>query len=288
MPNLLIHPETQLAVDRLVQHTPHATLLIGPDGLGKASIANMLAGQILQTDEVDNHQYIKRLTLQVGQSSIPIEAIRELQHFMSLKVPSPLPINRIAIIEQAPSLGVEAQNALLKLLEEPPQGTVIILTANVTQGLLPTIASRVQVIAVTQPSRELVEQYFIEAGHNPKVVQQASAITGALPGAMQVLLSGDDSHPLYQAVEQARAILQKTNFDKLVLVDSLAKQKDLATQTLIVLQRMAHAALLSGKATSQAQILQWQRVLALAHEAQNQLAANVQTKLVLTNLLLNL
>lgn len=73
-----------------------------------------------------------------------IKAVRELQRKLNLKGA------KTAIILDADKLSHESQNALLKILEEPPKNTIIILTAFSRFALLPTIASRCQIVKFEQ------------------------------------------------------------------------------------------------------------------------------------------
>jgi len=75
---------------------------------------------------------------------ITIDQIRKLQHQLSLK-PYASKV-KTGIILEAQRMTVEAQNALLKTLEEPPAHSILILTAPSTKNLLPTIVSRCQII----------------------------------------------------------------------------------------------------------------------------------------------
>lgn len=85
--------------------------------------------------------------------SISIESIRELREWAALKpfVKSP----KIALIQNIQSATNEAQNALLKLLEEPPSETIIILHVNDQENLLPTIVSRCERVSSLSPIEEL-------------------------------------------------------------------------------------------------------------------------------------
>ncbi len=76
--------------------------------------------------------------------SISIDQIRDLQHQLSLKPYAA--DHKIGILPEAQRMTVEAQNALLKTLEEPPAHSVLILTAPSTKQLLPTIVSRCQIV----------------------------------------------------------------------------------------------------------------------------------------------
>ncbi len=76
--------------------------------------------------------------------TITIDQVRDLQHQLSLKPYAS--DKKVGIIPEAQRMTTEAQNALLKTLEEPPAHSVLILTAPSTRILLPTIVSRCQIV----------------------------------------------------------------------------------------------------------------------------------------------
>jgi len=92
-------------------------------------------------------------------TSIGIERIRSLQDNLSLK-----PFGqekKIAFLPQAETITIEAQNALLKTLEEPSEKTLLILCAPSPEWLLPTVASRCQIIQLPVMSQvNLTEEEF--------------------------------------------------------------------------------------------------------------------------------
>jgi len=81
-----------------------------------------------------------------GIKSIGIEQIRGLQHQLNLKPYSSK--GKLAFLSEAEKLTQQAQNAMLKLLEEPPVNTFIVLSAPNPDLLLPTIISRCQIISL--------------------------------------------------------------------------------------------------------------------------------------------
>lgn len=88
-----------------------------------------------------------------GETSIGIGQVRDLKHQLNLK-----PYNsafKVAIIHPAELLTMEAQNALLKLLEEPNETSVLMLTAPQEARLLPTVVSRCQIIKL--PAKAEIE-----------------------------------------------------------------------------------------------------------------------------------
>jgi hypothetical protein len=256
-------------------------LVVGPAGSGKRTVAQTLAERVLQIAELNSYPYQRLVTAENG-SSIGIEAVRELEKFVSLKVPGDKTYNRVIIIEDAHLLTLEAQNALLKTLEEPPTGTLVMLTASHEQALLPTIRSRAQKLVVNRPERVAVEDYFAE--YEPESVRRAYAISGGLPGLMRALLD-ESEHPLRLATERARQLLSQPAYERLLSVDELSKQRELAVNICFILQQMAHVSL---QTASGAAAKKWQTILRVAYQASESLANSAQPKLVLTNLMLNL
>jgi DNA polymerase-3 subunit delta' len=86
---------------------------------------------------------------------------------------------RVVILGDAHTMNPEAGNALLKLLEEPPQKTLLILTARQTADLLPTIASRCQQIRFAPLQREDLMALLKEEEHlAPQEAEAAVALSG--------------------------------------------------------------------------------------------------------------
>lgn len=97
--------------------------------------------------------------------SITIDMIREAQRFLSLK--SGYGRYRVLIIDGAESMNEEAQNSFLKVSEDTPEGSLIILTAVSKDKLKPTIVSRCRVYRFSrlqeQQEREIIEErYYVE------------------------------------------------------------------------------------------------------------------------------
>jgi replication-associated recombination protein RarA len=282
MPKLVIHALTQQRLQAFGLAPSHALLLIGPAGSGKQSLAQQLAANLLELelDTLDKYPYIK--TIQAGkEKSISIEKIRELEQFLSRKVPGDG--KRIVLIHDAHLMGAEAQNALLKTLEEPPANTTLLLTVAHEQALLPTIRSRAQAVTVLRPDAEQLHSHFAAQGYKAADISRAHAMSGGLPGLMAVILQDETDHPLVQAAGIARQIAGGTMFERLAMVDSLSKDREHCLQVLSVLQQMARVSLRAGKNT-----VTWQRILTGCHNALGELLGSGQPKLVLTNLMLSL
>ena len=139
------------------QHLAHALLFSGPPGVGKRRIADALAANLLCESKGDDacghcpacrqfaagsHPDFFFVDLPKDKREIPIEKARELTQFLRLQAARGE--RKIAVIDDAHLLNLAAQNALLKALEEPPRGSLVILIAHNSDALLPTIRSRCQ------------------------------------------------------------------------------------------------------------------------------------------------
>ncbi|HSW85752.1 MAG TPA: hypothetical protein VLF79_04060 [Candidatus Saccharimonadales bacterium] len=285
MSDLLIHPSTLSQIDKFGRQPSQAILIVGPTGSGKLSLAVTLAERILSIPQGTFGGYPYKLVLNNGDNkSIGIDEIRQLDGFMSLKVPSNEVYNRIIIIEDSHLMTIQAQNALLKLLEEPPEFSVIILTSAKEKALLPTIRSRVQTMVIKQPSLPEVELYFNKKNVDTTTVKRAYAISGGLIGLMQSLVKESD-HPLILATQKARQLLSQSVYDRIITIDELAKQPVLVRDTVFILEQMAKISLQSATGSS---ALKWQAILETAYQAQTALSVSAQPKLVLANLMLGL
>lgn len=285
MKELLLHESTRTHLDNYLKSPAHAIVLIGSGGSGKKTLAASLAEAVLGLESGGLAAYpYKLIAGPESGPSIGIEAVRAMENFLGLKVPGKASLNRVIIIKDSHLLTHEAQNSLLKTLEEPPVGTVIIMTVNHEQALLPTVRSRVQAVIVKRPSEIAATQYFKDLGFSEKEIQRAYTISGGLPGLMRALLEQEE-HPLTAASERAKQLLRQPVFERLLSVDELSKQKDLTMNILFILQQMAHVSLKkpAGPLTAR-----WQKVLEASYNAAEALNANAQPKLVITNLMLEL
>lgn len=283
--DLILHEATRAQLQQFLDRPSHALLLTGPSGIGKMSVAEMLATQLLGV-ALTSHPY--HLKIRPDGVSISIEAIRELQKFLQLKTLGERPLRRAIIIEQAHALTTEAQNAFLKLLEEPPSDTLLILTASTPRALLPTILSRTQTIAINPPTERQLNAMLQASGKDQGTQKQAYFLSGGLPGLLHALLHEED-HPLATSVAQAKDVLQKPLFERLSLIDTLSKQKEQALGVTEALDRIAQAGLAGASAKQDTpRIKQWHKVRKSALHAQTALRRSANAKLVLTNLFLSL
>lgn len=234
----------------------HSYMFIGMQGIGKKLIAEEFAKKILCLEknynenkcqcksciEFDSDNNPDFLILKLDGNSIKIEQIRELQKRIQEK-----PIiseKKVYIINDADQMTIEAQNCLLKTLEEPPQYAVIILIGSNENAFLATIKSRSMILHFEQISDEEMKKYLNEnLGMNQVNDEMLGMFQGSIGKAIQLKDKEDEytkiiglidnlgkkdiielyklAEPLFKAKEEIFEILDYIN----VLLLKKAKQQ---------------------------------------------------------------
>jgi DNA polymerase III delta prime subunit len=140
---LLGHHKNKALVKNTITsgRSPHAWLLTGPKGVGKACFAEQIIRDLLHHEENrDLSLHTHYHALQSDGAPINIEHVRALIDFLNLTASDDL--YRFCIIDSIDALHMNASNALLKILEEPPPRTIFFLIAHNPYHILKTIRSR--------------------------------------------------------------------------------------------------------------------------------------------------
>ena len=281
----VLHKNTAQAVKDFLNQPSHSLLITAPVGSGKFYIAQYIAQQLLGQKNLLSHPYFAHL--QPEDNVIPIDSVRQLKSFLQLRTTGDKSIRRVVVIERAETMNAESQNATLKFIEEPPDDTVIILTASSPQALLPTIRSRLQHIVIQKPNEEQVLKHF-ENQASESELQKVYLMSNGHVGLMYALLQRDEEqHPLVASIDTAKELYKQPTYERLLRVNELS---DTDLEVLCQgLYSVAHAALwIAVEKKNAPHIKKWYRTCQLIHSTQDELRYKPQTKLLLTNLLMNL
>jgi len=290
MEGLLLNPKTKQQLQHFIAQPSHTITLIGAAGIGKGTVARRLAAELLDLSlkQLGSYPYLKTYTPE--NNAISIDNARNIVAFTKLKTTGQRTIRRVIIIEDAQTLTNEAQNALLKTLEEPPVDTVFILTITSTAAILPTILSRTQTISLQPIEQAKFIDFFIKSGHTQQEIVQYFYMTGGLPGLTSVLLTDSGDHHLVRSVQLAKNILQADAFERLTMVDNIVKQKQTeeVITALSTISRTAMYVEASRENSKDTALKRWASVLQAAEQAAENIRKNAQAKLVLTSLFLEI
>jgi DNA polymerase III delta' subunit len=241
-PRLIGNEETKARLGRAIESgvLPHAFLIGGPSGSGKSTLAIEIAAALncrekhssspLPCGKCNNcHRIyegnfpdVKILTKKKDKATLGVEAVKDFREDMFLS--STESENKIYIIDDAECMTPEAQNALLKVLEEPPKSVSIILLAKECDRILTTIKSRAQYIPMSRfDDGELAKQLLnesadaraIKAADPTKFMGLVMSADGRLGLAKNLLskkLSEENEEERAEITRLIRAISQKASY----------------------------------------------------------------------------
>lgn len=290
----------------------HAYLLVGPEGVGKSTIARWIAQRLLcqeQRSEIRD-QRSERTSLPCGtcapcvqvdrgvhpdlvmlrpvDGAIAVEQVREWSDF--LRCSSLLGGWKVGIVEEGSTMKDSAANALLKLLEEPTPRTLLLVTARSIRGVLPTIASRCAIVRLHRVPTPVIAEALTRLGVSD--VNACAAAAGGCPGRALQFAQDAAVHDADRARSaQAQECVGATMAQRLQLADRIAREWAKAKERDLVQERadaraciaaMAAVARTYARQHPTREAFRWCAAIA---RAPRYLAANVAPRLVLESMM---
>lgn len=218
------HEQNIFVLQRLLEKDkiPHALLFQGADQIGKTRVGKTFAESILCSQPahrpcgvcrsclgMKEHAHPDFIVIRPDGQYIKIDQIRELQYQAGIS--AHWGGKRVCIIEEADRMNEQAANSLLKLLEEPPLGLLLLLISAKPHALLPTILSRCSVLKFQPVSIEQLTEALVASGHPQTQAKVAAQLSGGRMGAALDLLLPDGFGLRDKAVE----ILKSMTMSKL-------------------------------------------------------------------------
>ena len=237
------HLAKEIAADEI----SHAYLFSGMAGIGKMKTAREFAKAILCLNAAqkpcgvcsvclqithDNHPDVKVIAPKAGEASIKISQVREMISELSVK---PYSGNwRIVIIDEAEKMTPEAQNSLLKSLEEPLSYNIFVLITSHPQMILPTIRSRCQSYHF-QPLKPQAIQKILQAetAFDSQTISAAVLAADGSPGMACYLLENSEiQEERVHYLREIYSLLRGNAIKVFSLAESLSKDKTTSQATL--------------------------------------------------------
>jgi len=213
MPTVFIQPNTQKHLDILVHDLPQSMVFTGPQGVGLSAAVTYVASRLKTSPIYVLPEKDEKVDIEKG--VITVDVIRRL-YAMTKTIETG---TRLIVIDYAERMGVQAQNAFLKLLEEPGVNTHFILLTHAISKLLPTIRSRVQVTEINPITISQSEALLDELKSTDEMKRsQLLFIAAGLPAQLMTLANDATAFEARaQIVRDARTFIQGTLYDRLKL-----------------------------------------------------------------------
>lgn len=227
----------KLAAEIKGNKTGHAYIFEGPEGCGKKNFAMAFAYMILCVSpdgekpcgECRHCSIINAggsgelYLIEEEKRSISVDTIRQLQDNINL-----MPIssnNKVYIIADGDKMTVQAQNCMLKTLEEPPEYAYILITASNGDKFIETIKSRAVTLQLGINSQEEIIEYLKNKYKNPdsEIAIAASCSAGSIGRAEEILESKDFSKSRDLAVDFVKDVLEKNYGVAYDIVEKISK-----------------------------------------------------------------
>jgi len=312
-PHLVGHDDAmqQVAAAFAAGRMHHAWMVAGIEGIGKTTLAYHIAQHVLSAGEnklgkIDmNHRVAKLVSAEAHPDMLVIrratdDKTGELRNVIvvddALKIASFLHKTsthggwRVVIVDEAHALNRHGQNAILKILEEPPARVLILITVTTPGALLPTIRSRCRVLQLSPLDAAHMKAILLRAAPDIAVEEQDQLIAlsrGSIGFALKIIRT--ETLPLFQELQELLTAKQLDTSRLHKLADQISRKADAENfdvlRTLLTehLRHNARDSALSDSSCCErtVRIELWERIIATFAMAES---ANLDRKLALINI----
>lgn len=214
----------------------HAHLITGEDGIGKSFVALEAAINILGKDSYKEYADIMECSVENNRKSISVEQVREIIEESNKK---PYEGNRkVIILHKADKMTIQAQNAFLKTIEEPPEGVFILLLCENQEKILDTIKSRCQVHKLRKLSESEIDEFIYNKYPNISEDERKAvkAFADGVPGRVIKFIDNDSFKEIREKLIKIMMDVNNVNMEAFLRNEEfLTKHKDMWQEVLTCL-----------------------------------------------------
>jgi DNA polymerase III delta prime subunit len=272
----IINPTSEKTLLVIAQRLPQSLLLTGETGVGLGTISRYIAELRQLTPMTILPEKDEKIDINNG--VISVDSMRYLYNETRTKTA----VERIIIIDYAERMTHQAQNAFLKLLEEPGEGIHFILVSHSVSKLLPTILSRVESLDIKPVTTEQSEQLLDSFGVTDKVERsQLLFMADGLPAEL-TRLCNDNAYfeKRSLAIRDARELIRGSLYQKLLIAQ---RYKDDRASALTLLLDIAKILKLSISSNPQINTIKYIDVVLNAYQ---RIEANGNIRLCLARMVI--
>lgn len=205
----------------------HAHILVGEDGIGKSILAKNIGFKILGKNEERQYVDLVEWRIEKNKSTIGVNSIRTLTEEINKK-----PYEgdkKVIIIYDAHKMTVQAQNAFLKTIEEPPKNVTILLLCENLEVILDTIKSRCQIHKLKNLNADEMEE-FLKKNHSYLPLEEVKVIVAfsdGIPGKAEKFIQDDNFKDIRNITMEILLKLTKVGTEELIRYEkNLSNQKE--------------------------------------------------------------
>ncbi|MGL6185314.1 MAG: DNA polymerase III subunit delta' [Clostridium chrysemydis] len=212
----------------------HAHLISGDDGIGKSILADIFSSKIINKPLGEENADV--VIYKAKKATIGVDEVRKIIEEVNKK---PYEGDRkVILIHNAEKLTVQAQNALLKTIEEPPNGVFIILLTTNLEIILETIKSRCQIYKLTPLNKEeMLEVLNRRTGIEENIIKSALAYAHGIPGRAERFLDDESLEKMRDLILLILKDVSKRDVDSILKYEKeFLKFKDEKEELLSVIE----------------------------------------------------
>ena len=219
--NIIGHKKQILKLEEMIKNNNllNSYLFVGNEGIGKKLVAINFSKAILNVQTLNSSMDYKYIERQQDKKDITVEQVRKTIVDDVYVKPS-VGNKKVYIINDAQYLNEEAQNTLLKTLEEPPYYVILILIAPSIKSFLPTVLSRLYIINF-MPLSKIEMQDYAKQKYNQEIDDDILEFVDGSIGKLEQIYNDNDQNTLKNIINAYDLLNAKDTINVLLNISNI-------------------------------------------------------------------